>query len=280
MRGIKGVILVGLITFTGCNPYSLVDSPSGDAQILAAARACFDKGDFACASAKYALLSTASNDEKISETAYQTLAQNGATMGEFMNAFVNGASSGGKFLTRLAGALSSGSGETRRLAIFSAYKTYNQITNTQLQGLVRFLTSAALVAEILGEEAAVSGTVSTSDLVATPSTCSTSGIAFTGCGIPSGATILNTATLTSGGTTISTSTANSDLSGSPTLAMIKAALSELSSAVTQMSAGGGVGSQASQFAALLTVVDVGGTLPTGGPEMFRGVLIRNDIGAQ
>jgi hypothetical protein len=63
-----------LAALSGCNVFSVLDSPSGDAQLISAARACFDQGDFACARDNYSKLSDSSADIRASEEAFLALA--------------------------------------------------------------------------------------------------------------------------------------------------------------------------------------------------------------
>ena len=64
-------VIAGLaipLVLQGCvNIFDPLDSPSGEAQLLSAARACFDDGDFACAREFYGKLG--SNEDAIAELA-------------------------------------------------------------------------------------------------------------------------------------------------------------------------------------------------------------------
>ena len=60
---------------TACNLYGGLSKPANDEQYLVAARACLDRGDYACAKENYQALSTNYNDVRISETGLTTLAE-------------------------------------------------------------------------------------------------------------------------------------------------------------------------------------------------------------
>src|SRR5262245_33958624 len=107
---------VGLIffLFSGCfNLFSFIDSPQGDAQLISAARACFDRGDYPCALQYYQQVSASQADTARSEEALIILAQNGVGMSAFISAYGNSSSSGGQFITRLAGKIISPGASTR-----------------------------------------------------------------------------------------------------------------------------------------------------------------------
>src|SRR4051794_31520633 len=112
---------------SGCNFFSPLDKPSGDEQLLAAARACFDHGDYECASKYYGELSSSASDQAVSETAFELLAQSGATSSVFIKAVLDGDGNGGKIVTKLANSLISSAGQTSRLNIVHAYQKYAQI---------------------------------------------------------------------------------------------------------------------------------------------------------
>ncbi|MBI2712389.1 MAG: hypothetical protein HYX41_05975 [Bdellovibrio sp.] len=269
------IAMLCAVLCSGCNILGVVDSPSGDAQTLSKARACFDQADYTCAAKYYALMSSVSQDTTISESVFQTLAQNGATMGVFMSAATS-ASSGGRLITKIASSMSANgtSGQTRRLAIFHAYQQWSSISDTNLRNLVRFLSSLALVAEILSEDAGTAGTFSQSDWVTSPTQCAANTnllLTRTGCTAPSGKNITTGAKVT-----LSSTTTDSSMSGSPTLGMIAGGISEIDAGLTGMSIAGGVGGTAQGFTsqAILNAVD-----PTN-DGLYRGLLFTYDIGAQ
>jgi hypothetical protein len=144
--------LVALISLSGCNLYGGLDGPSGDAQILSAARAAFDQGDYQLAIQLYGELSSANADVGLSETAYADLTQAGASMQAYAAAFGKGDVAIGPAITSFAeGILAKGSGETTRVAIWQAFNLQKNIQNPNLKALVRFLGSLSFAAEILAE---------------------------------------------------------------------------------------------------------------------------------
>ncbi len=135
----------------GCiNIFDPLDSPSGEAQLLSAARACFDDGDFACAREFYGKLG--SNEDAIAELAFVKLDEQGAGIGSYVLALdaARNASSG-MILTVLAEHMANGAGATKRAQILSAYQASNSITKTSLKGFVQFMAGLALAAEIIAE---------------------------------------------------------------------------------------------------------------------------------
>ncbi len=159
------------LSLSGCNVFSSLDSPDGDVQLLSAARACFDKGDIACALEHYSKVSSGSSSEvAAAERAFAVLDQNGIGMGKFMTTMASGDLSAG--LTSLAGDFSRNSGQSLRQSLYTAYREVDNIpTQSELRGLVRFITAYALSAAILAEEAGGDGTLSKTDIANSPNTC-------------------------------------------------------------------------------------------------------------
>ncbi len=150
---------------SGCNIFDPLDSPSGDEQLLSAARACFDQGDYQCALDHYAKLSTDQAETVAAETAFVMLDRAGAGMSSFTQVVGNGKTDG-KALSKFATLLTPSAGEAKRLEIYRAYQKVALIqNNVQLRGLVRFVTGIALAAELLAEDAGGDGTYQNTDLV-------------------------------------------------------------------------------------------------------------------
>ncbi|HCM39629.1 MAG: hypothetical protein A2X97_13900 [Bdellovibrionales bacterium GWA1_52_35] len=159
---IPALLLTAFGTLSGCNLFDPLDSPSGDAQLLSAARAFFDQGDFAQAAEMYAKLSGDKADDVNADSAFRILDENGASMGQFMIAFGTGQGSMGTGFTKLADALISSNGpagKAKRLAILTAFQKTDLIQDPATRGMVRFATAAAMVAEILAEGASPTGLV-------------------------------------------------------------------------------------------------------------------------
>lgn len=182
------VVSGALLGLSGClNVFSPFDKPGGDAQLLSAARACFDKGDFNCAQNYYSQLSSADADVKTEEQAILVLAQNGATMAQFMN-FVGNLTdlNGGKAITIFANGMIPKAGLASREALWNAWQSYKNISNTDMSFFVQFIGALSLAAEIMAESAAGGSTVGQNDIVNNASSCTTSGCAANAaCGAPS-----------------------------------------------------------------------------------------------
>ncbi len=277
MKGRVGLTFLSIF-LGGCNFYSSIDSPTGDSQILSKARACFDQGDFECASRYYGMVSSESADEANGELAFQILAKNGVTTGVFISAAIDGSSSGGKFITKIANALTTVANQTTRLNLFHAFQKSSLISNQRSRGLIRFITAASFVAEILAENASSAGKVAQSDLVANPTTCIASKPLYNapGCGAPPGNKLETGAAITS----LQTAT-DDDILGpnrNPTLFMIHAGILELNASVTEMEATGNLGSSSSQFANTLITIAQLALVPNTDSELYRANLIELEVG--
>lgn len=258
---------------SGCNFFSLFDSPSGDTQLLSAAEACLDRGDYTCASRYYGLLSTSNSDEANAGAAFTLLDENGVGTKPFMQAILGGTTAG-SIITQLINDLSYNSGASTRLSLFRAYQKCLLINNTRLQGLVRFITATALFSEILSEDAATPGNFKKSDLVSDPTTCLTT-LSAPACNAPTGKTIVT------GASPFSLDTATeSTFAGTPTLYMLNAALTAINTGLNQIGTQGGVSSTLSGFSSTLTSSAVLLTIAPGTDSpVYRAFLIQNEIGS-
>lgn len=286
--GVSAIALI-CVALSGCNfnVFSPFDAPSGDAQLLSAAQACEDQGDYVCAAKYYAQVSTANADEAISDEAFAALSENGVTMGTFSDAFGGGTSDPGAAITELAADeslfLQSHTALTARLAIVAAAQTAPKIQNQDLRGLVRFMTAIGLVAELLAEDANPAGSFTQADLVYDPSAClnisSLGGCAATACAKPSGSKLVAGALVTD----LDTVTP-STISGPPTFQLMSAAISKITYALTnEISNLGPFGGSTSGFASALAPLSASTYLPidpsnTADSECFRWGLLQNDIG--
>ncbi len=269
-----------------CNAFNFMDKPSGDVQLLSAARACFDHGDFTCANNYYSQLSTNSADTQNSEEAFEILAQNGASMSTFLQAAVGQATDGGQFITKLASNLATGSqGYALRLAMFSAYQKVASIQDSSTRGLVRFIAASAFLAEILAEtsNSTTPGILNKTDFATNPTGCKNAAdsdivtisedcVAPTWNQFVSGATIdLNSAT--------TAQIQNTGSNNQPTYQMILTAASQINTAITEMGATGKLGSSSKSFA---TQLAAGNTLLTSdttpSKTLFRHLLLTLDLG--
>jgi hypothetical protein len=162
-------VLYALVAFHSCNIFEPFSEPSTDAELLSAARACLDQGDLECAKKNYQKVSKSYSEERSSELAFLLLDQAGASMGVFMEAF--GGGGGGTQLTKLINRLAPIASENRRLALFAAFQQIEGISTLKLRGLVRFVSSIALVAHLLAEDAGADRTFTRADLADDPESC-------------------------------------------------------------------------------------------------------------
>lgn len=279
---LKHSFVVSALILSGCNIYSPIDSPSGDAQALSKARACFDAGDYSCAATHYGKLSSAYDDEHHSEIAFLILDQQGATTAAFMNAIVNGADNMGKLITTLAVTLNtSEKGADKRFQIFQAYKNVDLIQNSKLRGLIRFATSFALLSEIFAEGANQTGPVKGADLVVDLPGCiidPPTVLTLVNCAKNSLTHLLDNPVSGDGVSALATATDSQMQADDPDLFMILATAKELEASITELSASGDLKDSVPSFTQSLTDLSIPlGTAP--GAAAFRKVLVQLNIGA-
>lgn len=197
MRLSNIILPLSLIGLTSClNVYDSFDSPSGDEQILSAARAEFDKGNLEEARSLYQKLGT--NDSALAELAFVDLNEAGVTMSALTKALqVSSGDSVGSILTTISETIQKNTSVTvaaKRASLESAYARVGKISNQQVRGFVRFLLGISIAAEVLSENTYASdGVISKTDIITSTSTCTTSNIAScltdSGCDIKSGSGI-------------------------------------------------------------------------------------------
>ena len=184
-KKILSILAYSLIatSLSACNLFAFVDKPSGDAQLLDYARACLDKGDYACATANYQLLSNSYLDQKISESSLTTLAgKNIFFMGDLFNALGGGKGTASSFST-LAVTLASRSvtdGPSRTI-IEQAFLDSSGISDSTLKAYMQFITALAMFNEILAN-AVTSKQLVNSDIAVNPALCAASGCGVLGAG--------------------------------------------------------------------------------------------------
>ena len=258
--------------FQGClNIFDPLDSPSGDAQLLSAARACFDKGDFACAREYYGKL--ANNEDAIAETAFVKLDEQGAGIGSFVYALDAARSaSAGMILTVLAEKMANGAGATKRAEIFSAYQASLQINSTVLKGFVQFMTGIALAAEIIAELDGAQADYTlqqVTDIVTNKAVCTAAGAG--GCAAAASCDSANTVAYTWSGT-------GTDLNAASSVSKIwdtfHGAINAVNTGLTNM----GVTNTTSQSVSLITnILNVLGGLG-GNARCMQMALVDNSVG--
>lgn len=169
------VLAVGL-SQSSCNLWSGLDKPSGDDQLLSAARGAFDRGDYTLALEYYQQLSNSKADVRLSEQLLVELAQ-----AEFMSvsdlvSSLGSSRGGGNSIVNQANLLATRGKNSgaNRTTIQSLYSRADSISNTQLRGYVQFLVAYAMIAQTLGSVAGGDGVLTKSDLAASAN-CNASG---------------------------------------------------------------------------------------------------------
>ena len=240
--GVTLLAALALSSGAGCNIFDPFDSPSGDAQPI--------------------------------------LDENGIDMGSFIASISDeggaGSNAGSALLTNLGNRLvARGPNEASRLAIYAAYEKTASVTNPALKGLVRFVTSAALAAHMLAENAATArdaALVEKEDLATNPSSCLSGGqggCAAAACSPPAGAVL----TQSGGGAFDIADTAPEGTN--PTLEMFDAAVGQIAQAMSsdELGGSGDLGGESGAFAD-----DIEGLDPDVAENCYRFGLIQQGVG--
>jgi len=266
--------LFALSSGISCNVYDFIDNPTNDAQHFSAARACFDRGDLACALEHYGNV-VSGGDIKVAEEAFVVLEREGMTMGVLMTAIGSG-DSGGKMVTRLSNLLAeSGNYPERNKEIFNnAFLKVNNVQSTSIKGLIRLISSLAMLAYLLTDVNGDDNELTQEEIASTPSGCKD--LSDTDCAV-SGACNAG----------VKDSTASHDLEGSNTqdgvnavigegnVNRIKAVIAEIAQGIGELGASGKFGGKISEFSAALDVLSP--TTQAVG-NCFRKELLRLDLG--
>jgi len=158
---------------SACNLYSSVDKPKGDPQLLSAARACLDRGDYECAKEYYNQLSDSENDTKLSELAFTEMAETDAFSIRDLITSLGSDRGGGNSFLKIA-ELMAGRGKTdgdTRAILQSAYASVGGIQNTDLKSFMQFITALGMFNEVLANAVGPDGVLTASDLAQNPSAC-------------------------------------------------------------------------------------------------------------
>lgn len=275
------------VLLTGCNLYSGLDHPSGNTQLLSAARACFDRNDLTCAQGDYAKISGSLQDQATAESSFTYLDQQGASMAAFMTFIGNIGSQGtGGALTQFAESLSP-AGETRRLGIWQAYSMSAQIQDSSLQAFAEFLSSTALAVELLAEDGSSPGVLAKTDIAQNPTGCMATGgctnaVQSTDCDQGNGG-LSNSNT-----EVLSTSQPPTDI-GSPSYDQLYDAVTAAASSLAALSASGRFANAATTFNSITTITINGTTFKPSdtvtislvnysAARCFRYLLLQQGIG--
>ncbi len=248
-------LIAGAGLLAGCNAYQFMDSPSGDAQYLAAAHSCLDQGDYACATQYFLKLSSSASDTQYAERAMTRLSQSGIEVGTFASAILQSGANLGRLITLFADSLSYQASSTLRLELFQNYKLTLNIQNTQAQAALRMITALALLAELFAEDAGTAGNYTSQDLVNNPSSCLAAGAAgsltSTACDI-TGKKLTKGTALASGATTLQNAISTDFSSANATLYMVQATLTELNAATQLLGGGSKLVTSALSFTSVVT----------------------------
>jgi hypothetical protein len=275
MRFVRVFGLLGLsLTLSACNLFGGIDSPSGDQQLLSAARAAFDQGNYSQALNYYQQLSGNESDIKLSETAYLAFNQAGGTIQNFAAAFGNGKNINiGPALANFATALKSYAGAANRIAVFNAFNTAlagsTPIQDPNIKYMVEFLGSLTMAGLVLAEDIGNDSEYHTYDV------CPTAGTApCTQQGVLLGANVVSGAGGNVAGDMLGA--ALSDFNASPgNLEMFNAAILDVFSAITSLGASGAFGSGFSSIqSALNTLTPTAGA----GALQYRAAMVTVGIG--
>jgi hypothetical protein len=263
-----------LFLFTSsCNVYQTVDKPSENAQYLSRARACFDQGQFDCASEYYQKLSDAYQDRGIVEDTFAVLEKEGAGMGTFISAFIGGGSSG---LNKLASILHKDAGLSKRKVLFDVYKNHLKIQDGDLRAFIRFITSAVLGAEILGEATGLDNILNLDDIAKDGSACkkksSTDAPFSTECDVPIGID-----QLASGTTVYDFVTLVNCPEAKSNVGMVFAAAIEVSAALQALNVGGKFGTGLGSATSAISGLNAPGT-NTAVDRIARNALLNAGFG--
>jgi hypothetical protein len=242
---VLGATLVLLLS-SSCNVYAPISGPSSDAQYLSVARACFDRGDLTCAKENYAKVTVTYADDARAEKVLAILDSVGLSLTTFVEVVGTGGSiDPGKVMTSLSKKFVTTAGETTRTTLVDAYREIPSITDSRLRGFARFLTSLAILGELLAEDAGTDQLFTTADLVESPSGCN-----ITQCGLALAGIPTATACLKPSGKSFVAGPSISELSGAtadqisgskPTFNLFHAAVKGLMTALSASELGGAGG---------------------------------------
>lgn len=166
-------LLLTTLTLSSCNLFGGIDKPSGDIQLLDAARACLDQGDFVCAQEYYQKISNGSYDAKMSEGSLVMLAENNIFFMSDLISSLGSGIGGASSLIALAQTFRSRD-KTDSTTFTIIQRTYGRtlwISEPTLKAYYRFISSLAMMSAVLAGPVGPDGVLTASDLAATPSTC-------------------------------------------------------------------------------------------------------------
>lgn len=196
--------LAAILSLSACvNLFDPIDNPGGDAQILSAARAAFDRGDLQEARDLYAKLG--SNEVAQSETIFTRLEECGGGI-EAVGAALGAATSGsaGILVTVMGEKMNALHGTACLATLLAAYRSAQALTDPSLKNFTAFLAAIAVAGEVLAHNTGItaSGTLAVTDIVTNGATssCILGASCTAGCGVTTkGITAAATVDLSSSG---------------------------------------------------------------------------------
>jgi hypothetical protein len=223
---VLGLSALGFGLSACVNMFDPIDNPSGDAQILSAARAAFDQGDIADARELYGKL--AGNQIAISELIFVDLDACGANIGAFGSALANGTDSAGSILTILGERMAPAHSTTCFATLLAAYKASLNLTDPNVKGFTGFLAALAIAGEVLANNTNVQdGSLLKADFVLTDGCDAATSLCTGTCVVSDGISAAAPVTLSSATTLTAT------------WGTLQGALSAASDALTLMGIGSG-----------------------------------------
>ena len=272
------ILLVFSVFFlSSCvNLFDPLDSPSGDAQIMAAARACFDKKDYECARELYGKLT--GNETARAEEAFMILDQEGLGTAALVRAVASAeGSSVGTIITKMVEEAAPGAGAAKRIRLVEAYRKLAEISNPTVRGFVQFVVALSIASELLAEQSGVQAdyVFNKVDFADGGAACTVSG---GGCALDADCAVA-TGGLAAGVATDGDDLKDPDYTTYGSAVVSAATLSAVQNAIEGAAIGlSNIGvSEGSSFQIIQQIGDIGYG-PAAAPECYRAAILELGIG--
>lgn len=253
-----------ILILSSCNLYGGLSKPSGDEQILLAARACLDQGNYDCAKTYYAALSANYNDYRLSEGGFTTLASNGIfTMRDLVSSL--GTSTGnGSSMTSMANIISANGkfDSATRTTIQTVFSANTAITDAHTKAFAQFFTAMTMFNSVLA--AAGNGGLVAESTIVTSTACKTDNacIANAHCAIGTGTNLTFNA-----GDTATSMSSSTGWTTSPTVQKLIVAATEASNQLTALTG------QSNNYSGLLKTIQTLSNI-SGSEPCIRQALVQ------
>lgn len=260
-------VVLALPFIASCNMFEFMDSPSGDAQLTSAARACLDEGKFECAREYYNQLSNSAADVKFSELGLTRLAEAQVFSISDLITTLGSGRGGGNTFTLLANMLATRNKDdaATRVLIQEIYASADSIGSSSLRGYIKFVSAMTMFNSILAYAANGDGEVIGNDLVQNADACLNAGLGgcmgTTACDQSSSGLLNNSG---SDPTDLATAT---NWDAEPTLVHLEKASAAADAAMQEMTG------SSSGFSGLLGAMNELGNLPGPGQERCKRQVI-------